>query len=70
MLFLIFPEYIGFHHQGVRRNSPRIICQDKIKRAKIFIGENACEKNGSILEKPSKASKSHPEGKKMGRKVR
>lgn len=58
MLILIFPEDTGFHHQGVRLNSPRIICQDKIKRAKIFIGENACEKNGSMLAKAGKTIQS------------
>lgn len=39
---LIFPEYIGFHHQHVMLGPPRIVCQDKIKHAKIFIRGNAC----------------------------
>lgn len=76
MLFLMLPEYSGFHHQCVRLNSPRIICQDKIKHVKIFIGENACEKKkmGSMLEKAGKTiqiqCKSDPEGRRMGRKIR
>lgn len=61
-MFLIFPECIGFHHECVRLSSPRIICQDKIKRAKIFIGENACEKKWGAcwrrLGKPSKCKAS------------
>lgn len=72
---LIFPEYIGFHHQCVRLGPIRIISHDKIKYANILLREMPVKKEiGSMLEKTGRTTqmkcKSDPKRRIMRRKVR